>query len=93
MVCLHGGSISLPFVCLAVLFFPCFFPDELSSPLHLQFASGGHTQLRGNAIMITSTISVVLFSTVVRCLMPLQLYATHLLILGAMYHSIKLQVL
>ncbi|WOK93571.1 sodium/hydrogen exchanger 2-like [Canna indica] len=30
-----------------------------------QFARSGHTQLRGNAIMITSTISVVLFSTVV----------------------------
>ncbi|GAB4835894.1 monovalent cation:H+ antiporter, CPA1 (nhx1) [Ancistrocladus abbreviatus] len=30
-----------------------------------QFTRAGHTQLRGNAIMITSTISVVLFSTVV----------------------------
>lgn len=30
-----------------------------------QFTSGGHTTLRGNAYMITSTISVVLFSTVV----------------------------
>ncbi|MCD9641752.1 Sodium/hydrogen exchanger 2 [Datura stramonium] len=30
-----------------------------------QFTRGGHTQLRGNAIMITSTITVVLFSTVV----------------------------
>ncbi|KAK8952459.1 Sodium/hydrogen exchanger 2 [Platanthera zijinensis] len=30
-----------------------------------QFARAGHTQLRGNAIMITSTITVVLFSTVV----------------------------
>ncbi|GAB2277543.1 monovalent cation:H+ antiporter, CPA1 (nhx1) [Dionaea muscipula] len=30
-----------------------------------QFARAGHTQLIGNAIMITSTISVVLFSTVV----------------------------
>ncbi|KAL9235094.1 hypothetical protein vseg_009889 [Gypsophila vaccaria] len=30
-----------------------------------QFTRGGHTQLRGNAIMITSTISVVLVSTVV----------------------------
>ncbi|XP_009766186.1 sodium/hydrogen exchanger 1 [Nicotiana tabacum] len=28
-----------------------------------QFTRGGHTQLRGNAIMITSTITVVLFST------------------------------
>ncbi|XP_051152696.1 sodium/hydrogen exchanger 2-like [Andrographis paniculata] len=44
-----------------------------------KFTRGGHTQLRGNAIMITSTITVVLFSTVVfglmtkplvRCLMP-----------------------
>lgn len=34
-----------------------------------QFARSGHTQLRGNAIMITSTISVVLFSTVVFGLM------------------------
>ncbi|KAL8158063.1 hypothetical protein AgCh_002684 [Apium graveolens] len=31
-----------------------------------QFTRGGHTQLRENAIMITSTITVVLFSTVVR---------------------------
>lgn len=30
-----------------------------------KFTSAGHTQLRGNAIMITSTITVVLFSTVV----------------------------
>ncbi|XP_039043016.1 sodium/hydrogen exchanger 2-like isoform X3 [Hibiscus syriacus] len=30
-----------------------------------QFTRSGHTQLRGNAIMITSTITVVLFSTVV----------------------------
>ncbi|PPD81179.1 hypothetical protein GOBAR_DD21890 [Gossypium barbadense] len=30
-----------------------------------QFTRGGHTQLRGNAIMITSTITIVLFSTVV----------------------------
>ncbi|KAG6701542.1 hypothetical protein I3842_08G170200 [Carya illinoinensis] len=30
-----------------------------------QFTMSGHTQLRGNAIMITSTITVVLFSTVV----------------------------
>ncbi|GAV64212.1 Na_H_Exchanger domain-containing protein [Cephalotus follicularis] len=30
-----------------------------------QFTSSGHTQLRANAIMITSTITVVLFSTVV----------------------------
>ncbi|KAI3923043.1 hypothetical protein MKW92_006974 [Papaver armeniacum] len=29
-----------------------------------QFTRAGHTQLRGNAIMITSTITVVLFSTV-----------------------------
>ncbi|CBI26120.3 hypothetical protein AAG906_027549 [Vitis piasezkii] len=34
-----------------------------------QFTRAGHTQLRGNAIMITSTISVVLFSTVVFGLM------------------------
>lgn len=30
-----------------------------------QFTRAGHTQLRGNAILITSTITVVLFSTVV----------------------------
>ncbi|XVF42523.1 hypothetical protein PTKIN_Ptkin01aG0370500 [Pterospermum kingtungense] len=30
-----------------------------------QFTRAGHTQLRSNAIMITSTISIVLFSTVV----------------------------
>ncbi|PIN14378.1 Sodium/hydrogen exchanger protein [Handroanthus impetiginosus] len=30
-----------------------------------QFTRDGHTQLRGNAILITSTITVVLFSTVV----------------------------
>ncbi|KAB2014827.1 hypothetical protein ERO13_D09G234300v2 [Gossypium hirsutum] len=34
-----------------------------------QFTSLGHTQLRGNAMMITSTITVVLFSTVVFGLM------------------------
>ena len=39
--------------------------DELSYS-SLQFTSLGHTQLRGNAMMITSTITVVLFSTVVR---------------------------
>lgn len=39
--------------------------DELLF-LCLQFTRSGHTQLHLNAIMITSTISVVLFSTVVR---------------------------
>lgn len=39
----------------------------------MQFTRSGHTQLRANAIMITSTITVVLFSTVVRHL-PLFLY-------------------
>ncbi|KAI7757616.1 hypothetical protein M8C21_016507, partial [Ambrosia artemisiifolia] len=34
-----------------------------------QFTRSGHTKLRGNAIMITSTITVVLFSTVVFGLM------------------------
>lgn len=33
--------------------------------MNLQFTRAGHTQLRGNAILITSTITVVLFSTVV----------------------------
>jgi uncharacterized membrane protein len=37
----------------------------------LQFTRSGHTQLQENAIMITSTITVVLFSTVVRDLIPL----------------------
>lgn len=32
----------------------------------MQFTRSGHTQLLGNAIMITSTISVVLFSTMVK---------------------------
>lgn len=35
----------------------------------MQFTRSGHTQLRANAIMITSTISVVLVSTVVRHLL------------------------
>uniref|UniRef100_A0A5B7BZZ5 Uncharacterized protein n=1 Tax=Davidia involucrata TaxID=16924 RepID=A0A5B7BZZ5_DAVIN len=35
----------------------------------MQFTRSGHTQLHGNAIMITSTITVVLFSTVVFGLM------------------------
>ncbi|KAI8009292.1 Sodium/hydrogen exchanger 2 [Camellia lanceoleosa] len=34
-----------------------------------QFTKGGHTQLRANAVMITSTITVVLFSTMVFGLM------------------------
>ncbi|RVW55009.1 Sodium/hydrogen exchanger 2 [Vitis vinifera] len=34
-----------------------------------QFTMSGHTQLRGNAIMITSTITIVLFSTLVFGLM------------------------
>ncbi|KAJ8563587.1 hypothetical protein K7X08_032039 [Anisodus acutangulus] len=34
-----------------------------------QFTKGGHTQLRGKAIIITSTITVVIFSTVVFGLM------------------------
>ncbi|XP_021905012.1 sodium/hydrogen exchanger 2-like [Carica papaya] len=34
-----------------------------------QFTTSGHTKLRGNAIMITSTITVVLFSTMVFGLM------------------------
>lgn len=38
----------------------------------MQFTRLGHTKLRENAIMITSTITVVLFSTVVR------LYSTQL---------------
>ncbi|XP_024035092.1 sodium/hydrogen exchanger 2 isoform X2 [Citrus clementina] len=37
--------------------------------LKQQFTSSGHTKLHGNAIMITSTITVVLFSTVVFGLM------------------------
>lgn len=40
--------------------------DEELLFLCLQFTRSGHTQLHLNAIMITSTISVVLFSTVVR---------------------------
>ncbi|XP_052208075.1 sodium/hydrogen exchanger 2-like isoform X2 [Diospyros lotus] len=43
---------------------------------YTQFTRGGHTQLPGNAMMITSTITVVLFSTVVFGLMtkPLSKY-------------------
>lgn len=40
----------------------------------MQFTRSGHTQLRANAIMITSTISVVLVSTVVRTPPPYVLY-------------------
>ncbi|XP_042992689.1 sodium/hydrogen exchanger 2-like isoform X4 [Carya illinoinensis] len=40
------------------------FPKEKIN-FRQQFTMSGHTQLRGNAIMITSTITVVLFSTVV----------------------------
>ena len=40
--------------------------DEELLFLCLQFTRSGHTQLHLNAIMITSTISVALFSTVVR---------------------------
>jgi hypothetical protein len=47
------------FVCLSC------FDITLSNDSHLQFAKSGHTQLPSNAIMITSTISVVLFSTIV----------------------------
>lgn len=38
--------------------------------LPMQFTMSGHTQLRGNAIMITSTITIVLFSTMVRNFTP-----------------------
>jgi hypothetical protein len=37
----------------------------------MQFTRSGHTQLRANAIMITRTITVVLFSTVVRHFLPI----------------------
>lgn len=50
--------------------------------MHLQFTSLGHTELHGNAMMITSTISVVLFSNVVKCL-----------VLGVIYHSIELSLI
>jgi hypothetical protein len=39
----------------------------------VQFARAGHTQQLGHAMMITSTITVVLFTTVVRYLIPLRL--------------------
>lgn len=37
--------------------------------LLMQFTRAGHTQDRANAILITSTITVVLFSTVVKLLL------------------------
>lgn len=40
--------------------------DVFCVTMWMQFTKSGHTQLPGNAFMITSTISVVLFSTVVR---------------------------
>lgn len=40
----------------------------------MQFTRSGHTQLRANAIMITSTITVVLVSTVVRHLLSIFLF-------------------
>lgn len=39
--------------------------DLINSLLCMQFTCAGHTKLHGNAMMITSTITVVLFSTVV----------------------------
>ncbi|GFP93417.1 sodium/hydrogen exchanger 2 [Phtheirospermum japonicum] len=56
-----------------------------------QFTRAGHTQLRGNAILITCTITVVLFSTVVfglitkplvRCLMPSSKQSLNVPLLG-----------
>lgn len=53
-----------------------------------QFTRAGHTQLRGNAMMITSTITVVLFSTMVfglltkpliNCLIPQPKHTTSML--------------
>ncbi|KAF7120125.1 hypothetical protein RHSIM_Rhsim13G0016800 [Rhododendron simsii] len=45
-----------------------------------KFAKSGHTQLPGNAIMITSTITVVLFSTLplVRWLLPLSGHSSNM---------------
>lgn len=43
----------------------------------MQFTMSGHTQLRGNAIMITSTITIVLFSTLVRTSHLLDKNASH----------------
>ena len=42
-----------------------------------QFTMSGHTQLQGNAIMITSTISVVLFTNLVRVLPPVILFMSN----------------
>lgn len=47
----------------------------------MQFTRAGHTQLRGNAYLITSTITVVLFSTMVR---HLNSCSTHLSKEGAL---------
>lgn len=47
----------------------------------MQFTRSGHTELRGNAIMITSTITVCLFSTMVRyfftCQLLIEYYMMH----------------
>lgn len=48
------------------LLFHFLFANEYMLHCPMQFTRSGHTQLTGNAIMITSTITVVLFSTVVR---------------------------
>ncbi|KAF2563125.1 hypothetical protein F2Q70_00018600 [Brassica cretica] len=70
--------------------------------LLLQFTSAGHTDLRGNAIMITSTITVCLFSTVVfgmltkpliRFLLPHQKATTSFLSDGNTPKSIQIPLL
>lgn len=48
--------------------------DEVCIMMCVQFTRLGHTQQRGNAIMITSTITVVLFTTVVRYLIPIYFF-------------------
>ena len=55
----------------------------------VQFASSGHTQLPGNAIMITSTITIVLFTTVVRDLIPLRLKVLNFGLLSSTCHNLQ----
>lgn len=58
------------------LFSHCFYPSFFSefNISILQFTRAGHTQVKENAIMITSTITVVLFSTTVHIHFPYMLY-------------------
>lgn len=59
------------------LFCHCFYASCFSEfNIFIQFTRAGHTQKKENALMITSTITVVLFSTAVR--ISFQLEKLHL---------------